>query len=247
MLRAHGLTLYEPGDVYSGMVSPEFADLRQIATWAVDFLNTPNERLGRRGPVCPYTRLSMDHNAFLLAYAGGERDVRSIESTVDQYRRWFMELLEKFQGAREHLLTILVVLPDFDRTDPGPLDANDPRLPHARRHADGPQAGARILAVRRAGAGGAAVAIVARRGRGGPSGRRRIRRVVAGCRQRDGRSRRRAGEESRLSGAPSSAQSPVEGASRRRRSRSRPRCRAQLRRRARWRPRARGSTVAGSA
>jgi hypothetical protein len=131
LLRAHGLTLYEPGDVYSGMASPEFADLRQIATWAVDFLNTPNERLGRRGPVCPYTRLSMDRNTFLLAYAGGERDVRSIESTVDQYRRWFMELLEKFEGAREHLLTILVVLPDFDRTDPGPLDALQARLKDA--------------------------------------------------------------------------------------------------------------------
>jgi hypothetical protein len=131
LLRAHGLTLYEPGDLHSGPASPEYADLRQIATWAVDFLNAPNEQLGRRGPVCPYTRLSMDRNAFLLAHAGGEHDTQSIESTIDQYRRWFLDLLKQPGGAREHLLTILVVLPDFDRTDPGPLDALQARLKDA--------------------------------------------------------------------------------------------------------------------
>ncbi len=128
MLRAHGLTLYEPGDLYSEMAPPELADLRQIAAWAVDFLNAPNEQLGRRGPVCPYTRLSMDNNRFLLARAGGERDVQSIESTIDQYRRWFMELLDQTEGERGRLLAILVILPDFDREDPGPLDALQGRL-----------------------------------------------------------------------------------------------------------------------
>lgn len=131
MLRAHGLTLYEPGDLYGEKASSELADLRQIATWAVDFLSAPHRRLGRRGPVCPYTRLSMDNNSFLLARAGGENDVRSIESTVDQYRRWFIELLEQIEGVREHLLTILVVLPGFDRTDSGPLDALQGRLKDA--------------------------------------------------------------------------------------------------------------------
>lgn len=130
MLRAHGLTLYELGDVDGEMASPELADLRQIATWAVDFLNAPNQQLGRRGPVCPYTRLSMENNSFLLARAG-EHDVQSIESTVDQYRRWFMELLGQLEGARQHLLTILVVLPGLDRTESGPLDALQSRLKDA--------------------------------------------------------------------------------------------------------------------
>jgi len=128
LLRAHGLTLYEPGDLCGETASPDIADLRQIATWAVEFLSAPNQQLGRRGPVCPYTRPSMDNNCFLLAWAGGEHDVQSIESTVDQYRRWFMELLER---AREHLLTILVVLPGFDRTDSGPLDELQRRLKDA--------------------------------------------------------------------------------------------------------------------
>jgi hypothetical protein len=128
LLRAHGLTLYEPGDLCGEMASP---DLRQIATWAVEFLNAPNQQLGRRGPVCPYTRLSMDNNCFLLAWAGGEHDVQSIESTVDQYRRWFMELLDQPGRTRQHLLTILVVLPGFDRTDSGPLDALQGRLKDA--------------------------------------------------------------------------------------------------------------------
>jgi hypothetical protein len=131
LLRAHGLTLYEPGDLYGEMAPPDIADLREITTWAVEFLTAPNQQLGRRGPVCPYTRLSMDNNCFLLAWAGGEHDVQSIESMVDQYRRWFMELLERPEGAREHLLTILVVLPGFDRTDSGPLDALQSRLKDA--------------------------------------------------------------------------------------------------------------------
>jgi hypothetical protein len=129
LLHAHGLTLYEPRDLHGEPTSPELADLRQIAAWAVDFLTAPNRQLGRRGAVCPYTRPSMDNNSFLLAWAGDEHDVQSIESTVDQYRRWFMELLERIEGAREqHLLTILVVLPGLDRTDSGPLDALQGRL-----------------------------------------------------------------------------------------------------------------------
>jgi hypothetical protein len=131
VLRAHGLTLYEPGDLCGDMASPDIADLRQIATWAVEFLSAPNEQLGRRGPVCPYTRPSMDNNCFLLAWAGDEHDIESIESTIDQYRRWFVELLEQPERARKHLLTILVVLPGFDRTGSGPLDALQHRLKDA--------------------------------------------------------------------------------------------------------------------
>jgi hypothetical protein len=131
LLRAHGLTLYEPSDLNSETAVPEYADLRQIATWAADFLNASHEQLGRRGPVCPYTRLSMEHNAFLLAYARGERDARPIESTVEDYRRWFLELLGQMEEARAYLFTILVVLPDLDRTDSGPLDALQARLKDA--------------------------------------------------------------------------------------------------------------------
>jgi hypothetical protein len=131
LLRAHGLTLYEPGDLRGECAFSGGADLRRIAAWAVDFLNAPHPKLGRRGPVCPYTRLSMDNHGFLLAWAGGEHDIASIESTVEKYRRWFMEMLERSETGREHLLTILVVLPGLDPTDPGPLDALQGRLKDA--------------------------------------------------------------------------------------------------------------------
>lgn len=131
MLRAHGLTLYEPGDLCCGTACPAIADLRQIATWAVEFLSAPHEHLGRRGPVCPYTKPSMDNNSFLLAWAGGEHDDRSLELALDQYRRWFLELSGQPGQARTHLLTILVVLPGFDRTDSGPLDTLQRRLKDA--------------------------------------------------------------------------------------------------------------------
>ena len=113
VLRARGLTLYEPADI-DGV-----GDLRQILTWAVEFLNAPHSQLGRGGPVCPYTRGSMDQNTFLLARAGWD----SIESTIEEYRQWFLELLDQ-SGP----LTILVVLPGLDRTDPGHLDELQARL-----------------------------------------------------------------------------------------------------------------------
>jgi hypothetical protein len=128
LLRAHGLTLYEPADLSDETASPGIADLRHIAAWAVEFLCAPNQRLGRRGPVCPYTRPSMNNNCFLLAWAGDAHDIESIEPAVDQYRRWFTELRQQHELTREHLLTILVVLPGLDRADSSPLDALQRRL-----------------------------------------------------------------------------------------------------------------------
>jgi hypothetical protein len=117
LLHAHGLTLFEPAEVTD-------ADLRRIAAWAVEFLNAPHEQLGRRGPVCPFTALSMSRNAFLLADAGPARDAAAIEALVHRYRGWFAEL-------DEPLLTILLVLPGLDRIDPGPLDTLQARLKDA--------------------------------------------------------------------------------------------------------------------
>lgn len=119
MLRAHGLTLYEPGD-------PAPEDIHRISAWAVEFLNAPHEQLGRRGAVCPYTSRSMRRHAFLLAQAPG-RDTRAIGATIERYRQWFLELAEQ----RGPLLTILVVLPGLDPTDAGPLDALQARLKDA--------------------------------------------------------------------------------------------------------------------
>ena len=131
MLRAHGLTLYEPDDLRVESASAEIEHLREILAWAVTFLNVPNHRLGRRGAVCPYTSQSMEASFFLLASAGGEHDVQSIEALVDRYRRWFIELVEQSDPAHKHLLTILLVLPGFDRTDARPLDALQRRLKDA--------------------------------------------------------------------------------------------------------------------
>jgi len=132
--RAHGLTLYEPDDLAAPPgpgAPPGLADLRAIAAWADEFLNASNEQLGRRGAVCPYTRASMDNHGFLLASAGDERDLRAVESTVERYRQWFLELIDRTDAARQHLLTVLVVLPGLDRSDAGPLDALQRRLKDA--------------------------------------------------------------------------------------------------------------------
>jgi hypothetical protein len=88
--------------------------------FAVEFLNAPHPELGRSGPVCPCTKASMDQNSFLLASA----DWNGIESTIEAYRQWFGDLLDHTL----RLLTILVVLPGLDRTDPAPLDELQARL-----------------------------------------------------------------------------------------------------------------------
>lgn len=127
-MHAHSLTLYEPADLRAEILSSDATEMRTIATWAVEFLCVPHQQLGRRGSVCPYTKPSMDKNGFLLASAGSEHDLRTIEATVDDYRRWFIELLEQRERANRHLLTILVLLPGLDRVDSGPLDALQDRL-----------------------------------------------------------------------------------------------------------------------
>jgi hypothetical protein len=121
LLTAHGLNLYEPGEASAG------GDLHRIATWATEFLNTPHRDLGRRGPVCPYTRQSLENRTFLLGQVRGPE----IAPAVELYREWFVELLEQTAEERRHLLTILVVLPDLDRSDAGPLDEVQARLKDA--------------------------------------------------------------------------------------------------------------------
>jgi len=81
----------------------------------------------------------MDSSCFLLAWAGGDHDIRSIESAIDRYRQWFLELIEQSEKTHQRLLTILVVLPGLDRADADPLDALQERLKDAfrRRRADG--------------------------------------------------------------------------------------------------------------
>jgi hypothetical protein len=131
---AHGLTLYEPDDLFAELADlavPGIADLREITAWAEEHLNAPHPDLGRRGPVCPFTRLSMDSNCFLLAWAGGDHDIRSIESAIDRYRQWFLELIGQSEKTHQRLLTILVVLPGLDRADADPLDALQERLKDA--------------------------------------------------------------------------------------------------------------------
>jgi hypothetical protein len=78
--------------------------------------------------VCPYTRPSINNECFVLALAGGEHDVQSIDATVDRYREWFVQLFDETEEARQHLLTILVVLPGLDHLNPDPLDALQARL-----------------------------------------------------------------------------------------------------------------------
>jgi hypothetical protein len=134
LLQAHGLTLYEPADLSGELAPPQAPEMRKIASWAVEFLSTPNPDLGRGGSVCPYIKHSMNNNSFLLACAAGERDLRSIEASFDKYRRWFIELRDEPEREHKHLLAILVLLPDFDRTDPDPLDVLQGRLKDAFVH-----------------------------------------------------------------------------------------------------------------
>jgi hypothetical protein len=129
VLHAHGLTLYAPEDL--DRAGPDLADLRRIAAWAVEFLNAPNEGLGRRGPVCPFTPLSMQRSTFLLAHAEDGPEVRAIEAKIERYRQIFLEVHDRIDGPHGHLLTILVVLPRVDPVDPGPLDDLQARLKDA--------------------------------------------------------------------------------------------------------------------
>ncbi|MFJ6700917.1 DUF6875 domain-containing protein [Streptomyces sp. NPDC091272] len=109
------------GQVTRGEVPAQhLAPLTEVLDWSKEFLVSSHPELGRTGPVCPYTQPSLRKELFHLAVpsAGCE----DLPSAVDSLRTRHATLSLPLSEEDQELLTILLVLPEFDRGDSVELD-----------------------------------------------------------------------------------------------------------------------------
>lgn len=112
-----------PGNASEGS---DFALMRVIVDWALEYLCEPHDDLGRDGPVCPFTRPSLARDAFWLTvnHATDLADP-TVEAQVMTVAETFGTLpLSDRRDARYQ--TVLILFPDID--DPAPLDQLQRRL-----------------------------------------------------------------------------------------------------------------------
>lgn len=89
--------------------------LRSVVDWAWRYLSRPHPALGRRGHVCPYTRLSLTTSRFHLAVRPGRPSgPAEVTALLERYRDRFGEL-EPTQPPDNQYKTILVLFPDVLR------------------------------------------------------------------------------------------------------------------------------------
>jgi len=107
--------IWSSADVDAGGLAPE---LTEVLAWARSYLVSPNPELGRNGPVCPYTRPSLNRGLFYLASSLSP----DVQEAVDSLRTWYTTLAAATPSPDRELLTVLLVLPHLDPVDPTPLD-----------------------------------------------------------------------------------------------------------------------------
>lgn len=132
MRQRNALQLWSPAEIESGdtaLLAPEHRGLvRELLTWGCEFLNMPHPDLGRDGPVCPFTKSSMNKELFLVATPQSGSDIEAACVTVLEFRDWYDELVLEIDPADRNFLSFVIPLPDFDAVDPAPLDALQGKL-----------------------------------------------------------------------------------------------------------------------
>lgn len=90
----------------------DFDALRTVRDWIQDFIVVPNDRLGRPGPVCPFTPVSIERQVLWLAAEHlGDGDVPRLVELLESYKRKLLELAPADGGGGD-VGVIVVVLTD---------------------------------------------------------------------------------------------------------------------------------------
>jgi len=115
--------LWSIAEVQAGRIPAEAVSaLQPIAAWSNSFLIADHPDLGRDGPVCPFSKASMDYGVFLLALLDGVTRNEEIAPAMHRYGDWYRDLSHSVDPARRKYLTFLVALPDIDATASDELD-----------------------------------------------------------------------------------------------------------------------------
>ncbi|HEV7669750.1 MAG TPA: hypothetical protein VGS22_14600 [Thermoanaerobaculia bacterium] len=114
--RSPDLFLFEPDDLLQGhlhfLLPGELATLHGVMAWVRTEVCRQHEGLGRRGPVCPFVRPSLEkqHAFYLAVWRATPADPDAILDAMLAYRDWFLEL-EPDGMPERNFKTILVTFP----------------------------------------------------------------------------------------------------------------------------------------
>jgi hypothetical protein len=132
MLQQDELTLWSIDDIENAaMQALSATDQQTVSTilqWSKNFLLNTHPQLGRDGPVCPFTKPSMSKHLYFIAGPQHGRNFSEIQGNILRFQRWYASLITKLEESSRNFLTFLIPLPDFDRSDPAPLDELQARL-----------------------------------------------------------------------------------------------------------------------
>jgi hypothetical protein len=95
------------------LVMENLEPLRQVLSWARDYLCQPHAELGRTGPVCPFTRPAMRKDLFWMAvWRGSDMTQPEIADVVRLYRDWFMDMEPRDPKLAQYK-SINILFPDL--------------------------------------------------------------------------------------------------------------------------------------
>lgn len=131
--RSPDLLLFEPDDLLQGrlqfLASGELETLHGVMAWVRTEVCRQHEELGRRGPVCPFVRPSLEkkHAFYLAAWRAAPAASEALLDAMLAYRDWFLEL-EPDGASERNFKTILVTFPSAGSVGGGWVEAVQKRL-----------------------------------------------------------------------------------------------------------------------
>jgi hypothetical protein len=117
------LFLLDPRDIEHGRLPDHVRAYRAHAgaavAWARAYLCRPHPALGRDGPVCPYTEISLERSLFWVTVRPGADATEAKDAAVlTAYGEWFRRL-EPTGGKEAEYKAILILFPDLRRASAG--------------------------------------------------------------------------------------------------------------------------------
>ncbi|RPF30195.1 hypothetical protein EDD96_6787 [Streptomyces sp. Ag109_G2-6] len=122
MIGDESILLWSAAEVARGKVPAQYGYLEEILEWSRTYLQSGHQDLGRSGPVCPYTPLSLRKDLFHLAALPTISRPPDLTTLATQLRDRYERLAQGLQEQDANLLTLLVALPQLDPTDPAALN-----------------------------------------------------------------------------------------------------------------------------
>ncbi|MFD6893420.1 DUF6875 domain-containing protein [Rhodococcus sp. NPDC060086] len=105
-----------PVSVFDDVRDDEHPRTGELRRWAVDFLCSPHDDLGRSGPVCPFAAPSIGRGLFYAVFVRGAVDAQRMRDVADDLAELFPQL-SPASGPDAALESVVAVFPDVTDYD----------------------------------------------------------------------------------------------------------------------------------